>query len=142
MNIIVDTCIWSVALRHNKRRLNADLQLHSTELIDLINETRVCMIGPVRQELLSGIKESIQFERLREKLSAFPDTVIITEDFENAAGFFNTARSKGVQGSNTDFLICAVSIRLHYSIYTIDKDFELLSSVLPVSLYHPRRIQQ
>jgi predicted nucleic acid-binding protein len=137
MKVIVDTCIWSYALRR-KVRHDAFSDVHSAELLELIRESRVCMIGPVRQELLSGIKSSLQFETLREKLRAFPDTEIITEDYEAAAGFFNSARAKGIQGSNTDFLIGAVAVRLHCPVYTTDKDLGMFAEVLPVTLYHPR----
>jgi hypothetical protein len=61
---------------------------------------------------------------LREYLRAFPDLELTTEDYELAAEFFNTCRSNGVQGSSTDFLLCAVAHRRGYSIFTTDKDFE------------------
>ena len=137
MNVLVDTCIWSYALRYRNKTESVAAQ-HSTELLNLISETRVCMIGPIRQELLSGIKDENRFNILREKLSAFPDTELISEDYETAARFFNLARSRGVQGSNTDFLICAVANRLKYPLYTTDKDFELLAGFLPLKLYTPR----
>ena len=41
-----------------------------------------------------------------------------------AARFFNQCRSKGVQGSNTDFLLCALSARHDLAIFTIDEDFK------------------
>jgi hypothetical protein len=37
--------------------------------------------------------------------------------------YFNTLRSKGIQGSNTDFLICAVSTRNNMPIFSNDNDF-------------------
>ncbi len=77
------------------------------ELNELIKERRVQMIGPIRQEILSGLKEETQFKALQKHLNAFPDLELITTDYERAAAFFNTNRRKGIQGSNTDFLICA-----------------------------------
>jgi predicted nucleic acid-binding protein len=137
MNIIVDTCVWSYALRYKKLSDN-NASRHSAELLTLISESRVSIIGPIRQELLSGIKDETQFNLLREKLSTFPDTELYSEDYEIAARFFNLARSRGIQGSNTDFLICAVANRLKYPLYTTDKDFELLAGFLPLNLYSPR----
>lgn len=93
------------------------------------------IIGPIRQELLSGIKERAQFERLREHLRAFPDVTVTTEDYEEAAAFFNQCRDRGIQGSNTDFLICAVAVRNGFSIFTNDDDFAHFASVLPISLH-------
>ena len=93
------------------------------------------MIGPVRQELLSGIRERGQFERLREHLRAFPDTPITTEDFEEAAAFYNQCRTKGLQGSAVDFLICSVAVRNGFPIFTTDGDFLHFSRALPITLH-------
>lgn len=94
------------------------------------------MIGPIRQELLSGIRERLLFDRLREHLRAFLDTEIFSDDFEEAASFYNRCRGKGIQGSNTDFLICAVAVRHDFLIYTTDADFTQFAKVLPIVL-HP-----
>ena len=93
------------------------------------------MIGPIRQELLSGIKERAQFDRLREHLRAFPDMPVTTADYEESAAFFNQCRNRGIQGSNTDFLICAVAVRNGLSIFSTDGDFANFADVLPISLH-------
>jgi predicted nucleic acid-binding protein len=93
------------------------------------------MIGPIRQEILSGISSESQFKKLQKYLESFPDIPILTEDYILAAQFFNHCRSKGIQGSNTDFLICAVAVRNKYSIYTTDKDFELFSKHIQIVLH-------
>jgi hypothetical protein len=134
MMILVDTSIWSLGLR--RRALLHDPII--SELQDLIREFRVQMIGPVRQEILSGIRSHSQFRSLCEHLRAFTDLELTTPDYELAAEFFNISRRKGIQGSNTDFLICAVSNRHHMPIFTTDKDFVLFQKHLPVSLHTPR----
>jgi hypothetical protein len=48
---------------------------------------------------------------------------------------FNACRAVGLQGSNTNFLICAVSERLRYPILTTDADFAGYAGVIPVLLY-------
>lgn len=98
------------------------------------------MLGSIRQELLSGVRDAKQFERLCEHLRPFPDVAITTEDHENAARHFNSCRAKGVQGSNTDFLICAVSVGHRTPILTTDKDFQHYARVLPVQLHAPRAL--
>lgn len=104
-------------------------------LTSLVEDGRAVIIGPIRQELLSGIKERVQFERLREHLRAFPDLLLTTEDHEEAAAFFNQCRDRGIQGSNTDFLICAVAVRNGFSILTTDDDFRHFAEILPISLH-------
>lgn len=135
MRVLVDTSVWSVVLRRGK-------QVSSTaakELHALITDRRVEIIGAIRQELLSGIREEAQFERLQKHLDAFPDLPVETEDYVEAARFFNRCRSKGLQGSNTDFLICAVAVRHGLAIYTTDKDFAIFVKHLPILLYKPTR---
>lgn len=133
MKVLVDTPIWSLALRR-KRSSGTDASVTS-ELASLVQDGRVAMIGPIRQELLSGIRESTQFNRLREHLRVFPDTEITSDDYEDAAAFFNRWRAQGIQGSNTDFLICAIAVRNQFSIFTTDGDFTHFSRVLPIVLH-------
>jgi predicted nucleic acid-binding protein len=130
--VLVDTPIWSSALR----RFRGPMAKEAAELTDLIQRGQAEIIGPVRQELLSGVKTVPQFESLRDHLRAFPDMDLAIDDVELAADFFNRCRAKGIQGSNTDFLICAVaSLRRHF-IFTVDADFVNFARVLPIRLHH------
>ncbi|HHE38067.1 MAG TPA: PIN domain-containing protein [Candidatus Cloacimonetes bacterium] len=123
MKVLVDTSVWSLALRRKEENMNEVEKEILNELVELIKETRVVMVGPVRQEILSGIKSQNQFKKLKSKLSAFSDLPINSEDYEKAAEFYNTLMSKGVQGSFIDFLLCAVSYNNDFSIFTTDYDF-------------------
>jgi len=76
-----------------------------------------------------------QFKKLQKHLESFPDLPILTEDYVAAAQLFNHCRSKGIQGSNTDFLICAVAVKNKFSIYTMDKDFEMFSKYIQIVLH-------
>jgi predicted nucleic acid-binding protein len=134
VNVIVDTSVWSLALRRAKRMDDAAPR----ELAELIREGRVVMLGPVRQELLSGIKQKAQFDMLREHLRAFPDLLLEMADYEDAASAFNRCRERGIQGSNTDFLICAAALRRELSIFTTDGDFRHFARVLKLALHEPR----
>ncbi|MGK7942310.1 MAG: PIN domain-containing protein [Crocosphaera sp.] len=83
---------------------------------NLIADGKVVLLGTVRQEILSGIKHQAQFEKLRDILRAFPNILTNAEDYELAAEYFNICRRRGIQGSNTDFLICATAKRRNYEI--------------------------
>ncbi|MEP6945602.1 MAG: PIN domain-containing protein [Acidobacteriota bacterium] len=130
MNVLVDTSVWSLALRRTE-----PIDAVRLKLQELILDGRAAIIGPVRQELLSGVKLSAQFEALREKLRAFTDIELQTEDHEEAARFFNRCRTNGIQGSNTDFLICAVAARRELPIFTTDMDFQRFAGLIPISLF-------
>lgn len=131
MNIIVDTCIWSLAFRRNKKVVSPVRKA----LTELIKDSRVQMLGPIRQEVLSGIKQKKQFLLLQDTLRAFPDFPLFEEDYEEAAMCFNLCRSNGIQGSNTDFLICAVALRSNMPVFTTDTDFTGYQELLDFSLY-------
>ena len=131
MNVIVDTVIWSLSLRRRSSNQNQNLV---TQLQELIQNDQVLILGAIRQEVLSGIKSPEQFKRLRDTLRAFPDILLTPDDYEQAAEFFNTCRQHGIQGSNTDFLICAVAYRRNIQIFTTDKDFQYFQAHIPVNL--------
>ncbi|MDD5241459.1 MAG: PIN domain-containing protein [Sulfuricella sp.] len=135
MKVIVDTSVWSLALRRDSQGESAGIV---AELEKLIQDYRVVMLGPIRQELLSGIRHAVQFERLRDRLQVFPDLRLAEADFETAAQFFNQCRAKGIQGSNTDFLICAAAVRRNMAIFTTDKDFALFGGHLDIRLHEVR----
>ncbi len=138
MKVIVDTPVWSLALRRKETKLNnSEIQIVN-ELIELIKESRVVLIGPIRQEILSGIVSKVQFNKLKQKLNAFEDFFIKQNDYETASEFFNVCRKKEVQASHIDFLICAVSNINDFSIFTTDIDFENFSKHLDIQLHKVR----
>ena len=132
MKVLIDTSVWSLALR---RRSQA--QPAANELASLIRDGRATIIGPIRQEILSGIRESVAFEKLRAHLRAFPDVPLTSADYEEATSFFSRCRARGIQGSNTDFLICAAAVRNELGIFTTDGDFSRFARVLPIALHQP-----
>lgn len=134
MKVLVDTSVWSLALRRERPAGDDCVR----ELVELIDEQRVVMIGPVRQELLSGIRSREQFDRLRQHLQAFPDLPLTAADFETAADYFNLCRSRGIQGANTDFLLCAVAVNHDLALLTADLDFARYADHLPVRLHLTR----
>jgi len=101
----------------------------------LIESNELALFGIVRQELLSGIKQKSHFESIALTTRALPLFFAEDEDHTLAAQFFNACRSKGIQGSPIDFLICSMAVRRKLQIYTTDPDFELYSPVIPIELY-------
>jgi len=134
MMVLVDTPVWSLALRRRTEQLSAEEMRLTKALAELIREGRAEMVGPIRQELLSGIREEAQFRKLRDYLRAFQELPLETADYEEAASMNNRCRARGVAGSAVDFLICAVAHRRSWAILTTDRDFENYAKVLPVRL--------
>ena len=139
MNVLIDTSVWSLALRRKNESLSTNERFLVAELSELIREGRVRMIGLVRQELLSGIKATEQYEKLRLHLRSFPDEVVDTSDYEEAAKAGNRCRAKGVVVSIVDILLCAVANKRLWTIFTTDPDFSNYAKVLPLRIHPPRR---
>jgi hypothetical protein len=136
--VLVDTSVWSLAVR----RRGADLSAAEGGVVaawaDLVRWGRVQMIGLIRQELLSGIRSEKQFALLESALQAFPDEALGTEDYVEAARCFNLCRSRGVAATHIDMLICAVAIRRGWEVFTVDKDFESYRRILEFPPYPQR----
>lgn len=125
------------ALSHFFRRSQSDGGKVAQAVEDLIEADSLALFGIVRQELLSGIKLTSAFVRIETATRALPLFLAEDEDHTMAAGFYNTCRSKGIQGSPVDFLICAMAVRRKFAIYTTDPDFEQYQSFIPIDLYRP-----
>jgi predicted nucleic acid-binding protein len=138
MMVLVDTSVWSLALRRKAGDLNAHERALTLALAELIREGRAQIVGVVRQELLSGVRETERFENLRDYLRSFDEPRLEAADYEEAARMHNQCRSRGVAGSTVDFLICAVAQRRQWEVFTSDRDFEAYRKVLAVGLYGVR----
>lgn len=131
-SILVDTSVWSLVLR--KKELSKQESDLKDNLVSLIREGYVVMIGAIRQEILSGISRHEQFLALKQNLECFSDFDVVTKDYETAADYFNQCRRHGIQGSHTDFLICSVAHNNNFSILTLDKDFLNYKKILDIDV--------
>ena len=138
MNVLVDTSVWSLALRRKESDLNTLETAVVDELTHLIREGRARIFGLIRQELLSGIRDSSQYGKLRDILRTFPDEPLDTVDHEAAAEAGNRCRTKGVATTAADMLICAVAQTRDWTVFSTDPDFQKYARNLPIKLHIPR----
>ena len=136
MMVLVDTPIWSLALRRRNADLNPREQRLTAALRELIENGRAQLVGPVRQELLSGIREQSTFKKLRDQLRAFEQVSLDAVDYEEAARLNNQCRARGLAGSAIDLVICATALRRSWQIFTTDRDFSRYATVRPLKLYN------
>jgi predicted nucleic acid-binding protein len=121
VKLLVDTSVWSLALRRKKTAgLSPDEQKLKAELVQAIQDGRVAMLGLLRQELLSGIKEKTQFDKVKAALDPYLDEPINTADYEYAALVYNECRNQGVEAGTVDILICAVAVRRGWEVLSGD----------------------
>ena len=131
MKVIVDTCIWSLSLRRRDlTRISGDEQQMLMQLMDAIRDGRAAIIGPIRQEILSGIRNRAQFAKTEGFLDPFLDEEITPADYVEAARLYNFCQDHGVQCGPVDILLCAVAARKHFGILTNDQALKRCIEVL------------
>ena len=91
------------------------------EFQQAITEGRVAIIGVIRQEVLSGIRERTQFLNTQHALEPFPDEEMIPADYIEAARLYNLCLDRGVQCGSIDILIAAVATRKNFTVFTCDR---------------------
>lgn len=133
--ILVDTSIWSLALRRRPTALSADEQRIVEEWSRLVTEGLASLIGPIRQEILSGVRRPEVFHALRRALSDFPYLGIDATDYDRAAEFFNACRAHGITGGPVDMLITAVAYRHEVPVFALDADYGRYARHVPLSLH-------
>ena len=134
MKVIVDTCVWSRFLRRHRPATDPVAQ----EVARLVRADAVQLLGPIRQELLSGAHPAERFDQLKEYLRFYPNLPLDEEDDETAAGYYNVLRRHGLQGTGTDLLLCAVAVRHGLKIFTTDTDFDSYAKQVPIKLHRLR----
>ena len=120
MRILVDTSIWSLALRRPSGAMNREAIL----LRKIIEEGEdVYLLGIILQEVLQGIRKPQDFLALTEYFKAFPIIDLTREDYIRAAELKNQLLKIGTQGSTIDLLIASAAISHNCHLFTADKDF-------------------
>jgi predicted nucleic acid-binding protein len=97
----------------------------------LVKSGEAQLMGSMRQEILSGIREEAQFRRIRDHLREFPNVSLEIADYEEAAQLSKRCRAAGVASSLIDMLMCAVSLRRRWQVFTTDQDFVHYRKVAP-----------
>jgi len=135
MKILIDTSIWSLALRRQSGVVNPE----SVMLRTLIEQGEdIHLLGIVLQEVLQGIKNPKDFHILKDYLDAFPLIELTREDYVKAAELKNRLIKKGKQISTIDALIASASISYSCYLFTTDKDFENIAQHSSLKLFRMR----
>jgi predicted nucleic acid-binding protein len=137
MMVLVDTPVWSLALRRKTVDLSPDQRRITKNLYDLVMQQRVKLLGSTRQEVLSGIREEAAFLRIRDHLRGFGNVELDEGDYEQAALATNRCIRGGIAGSSADLLMCAVALRYDWQIFSTDRDFSRYAELLHFRLFLP-----
>ena len=132
MSILVDTSVWSLALRRSDGGARHPTVSTLRSLIEQGEE--IHLTGAILQEVLQGVRDRSQCARLRSALKPFPLIELGRADYETAAELSNHCRSRGVQAETIDFLITAAAVRHRCTLLTADQDFVHIARLSPLRL--------
>jgi predicted nucleic acid-binding protein len=91
--------------------------------------------GIVLQELLSGIKEPIQAEKIINIMEGYPIILATKEHHIEASNIATACRQNGVAAATVDCLIAAQCIMNNGVLLTLDEDFRRISKHCALRLY-------
>ncbi len=120
MKILVDTSVWSLALRRKDGSANREADA-LRKLIEYGED--IYLIGIILQEVLQGIKRPADFQALRKYFEPFPLIELSRDDYIKAAVLKNSLMRKGIQASTVDALIASAAITHDCVLFTTDRDF-------------------
>ncbi len=132
--ILADTSVLSLVLR----RRPEDRSAAENRVVGALERASalalVAIVGPVRQELLSGVRVQRQFDRLSAALDGFALLPLGASTWDEAARCFNRCQSHGLAATPTDMLLCAACIEHDVALLTTDGDFTRYARHLPIRL--------
>lgn len=134
MRVIVDTSVWSLALRRRRKDLSPRQRATVLLLREMIVQGDAVLLGIVRQELLTGVTSEDAFEAMRQHLHEFDDLPPDIDDYERAASAANECARQGLSTTTADMLIWAIAGGRDLPILTLDRDFERYAKHLPIRL--------
>lgn len=120
--ILIDTCAWIDFFKSQTGELG-------NQVFELIETNQAAITGVVIAELLQGIKNEKESQRLQLLLGAIHYLKTEDNDWINAGQLARQLRTKGLTLPLTDILIATIAQRYKVSVLTIDKHFQYLPIV-------------
>ncbi len=130
MSLLVDTSVWSLALRRDRPEPGREV----ATLIAAIESGEVCLIGAILQEVLQGFPSLERTRRRVDYLAPFPLLALHRGDYVYAAEIRNKCRAKGVAVTTVDAQIAAAAVNHRCRLLTTDRDFQAIARHFPLRL--------
>lgn len=135
MTLLVDTSVWSLALRRDASIAEPEvLQLKDA----LMGADVVVTTGLVLQELLQGFSGPKSRAQIIERLAALPLLQPDREDHVAAAEIRNTCRKAGIQIGTIDALLAQLCVRHDLTLLSTDNDFKLAAPYCALRVWTPK----
>ena len=126
---LLDTSVWLDVLPPGGT--NADLRVR---VDSLLTADRVATTGMVRLELLGGARTEVEWNRLKDYLSALHQLPMEEETWQEAAQMGFQLRRQGVTVPFTDLIIGAVAIRSDTVLLHRDRHFDSMAQHVPLQV--------
>jgi len=134
MSLLVDTSVWSLALRRDRPQSSPAID----ELVRALGGTDIVVTtGLILQELLQGVVPDRARTQIIERFASMPLIEPDRDDYIAAAGLRNRCRRAGVQLGTIDALIAALAIRHDHTLLSADRDFAHASPHIPLRIWRP-----
>ena len=132
MTLLVDTSVWSMALRR-------DVEVATKEVVALREAIEgsdtVVTTGLVLQELLQGFNGPNDKQAIIDRFGALPLIQPDRQDHVAAAEVRNACRRSGVQIGTIDALLIQLCGRYDLTLLSADKDFLNASRYVPFKVW-------
>ena len=132
MMLLVDTSVWSLALRRDIAATQPEVW-HLQQA--LLGEQTVVTTGLVLQELLQGFSGPKARGQIIDCFSSLPLVQPDRQDHIHAAALRTTCRRGGVQLGTIDALIAQICIRHQLTLLTTDQDFTHAGRHCPLRIW-------
>lgn len=120
MMLLVDTSVWSLALRRDVVVAQPEVRYLEQALV---GSQTVVTTGLVFQELLQGFSGPKARAQIIDRFSMLPLVQPDRQDHVDAASLRTTCRRGGVQIGTIDALLAQLCIRHQLTLLTTDQDF-------------------
>ena len=120
MMLLVDTSVWSLALRRDVVGPQPEVR-HLEQA--LLGAQAVVTTGLVLQELLQGFSGPKARAQIIDRFASLPLVQPDRQDHVDAAALRTTCRRAGVQIGTIDALLAQLCIRHQLTLLTTDQDF-------------------
>lgn len=124
--ILVDTSVW-IDFFANRPKPHVD-----TLRQRILNNDELAICGIVLTEVLQGIRDDKEHQRVKEYMSYLMLLPLNDETFLHAAQIYRTLRKQGITIRKTnDCLIAAVALENNCALLHNDSDFRLIAKAYP-----------
>ncbi len=132
MTLLVDTSVWSLALRRDAPAENPQV---ARLVLGLRSGESILGTGLVLQELLQGFRGARDQDRIVERFRALPLVTPERDDHVKAALLRNSCRRRGIQIGTIDGLLAQICLRHELTLLTTDKDFTRIAESVPLQVW-------